>query len=430
MARPLTWTNWAGNQTASPVAIEQPRTEEELAAVVRFARRNGQTVKAVGTGHSFTDAACTTGRLVRLDQYAGIVSIDAAKAQVTVQAGMALTALNDLLDARGLAMANLGDIAYQTVSGAIATSTHGTGVTLGGLATTVIGMRVVDGEGTVRELDEQALSVARVGVGALGIVSTVTLQVVPSFNLRVVNEPMRLDAVLENLDAHVADNDHFEFFWVPHTGWALTKSNNRTTDSLSPRPRWREIRDDYLVENYAFGAVCRVGRRLPHLTPRLAKALPSSGRVSFVDKSYRVFASPRLVKFTEMEYSIPSEACAEALNRVRAFVKAEGIQLSFPVEVRFTAGDDIALSTASGSVPRCYIAVHMYQGMDNTKYFRGVEAIMNDYAGRPHWGKMHFQTATALGDRYPRWAEFHTLRDELDPDRVFANAYTDRVFGR
>lgn len=430
MARPLKWTNWAGNQSAAPAAIDHPQTEDELCAILRVAVREGQTVKAVGTGHSFTDAACTTGRLLALDRYTDVLSIDPKTAQVTVQAGIALTTLNEALDQRGFAMPNLGDIAYQTISGAIATATHGTGVKLGGLATTVVGMRMVLGDGTVRDLTAAELKVARVGVGALGIISTVTLQVVPSFNLEVVNEPMRLDAVLADLDTHVRNNDHFEFFWVPHTGWALTKTNNRTTASLTPRPRWREIRDDYVMENFAFGAVCRAGRRFPKATPRLAKALPSSGRVTYIDKSFRVFASPRLVKFTEMEYSIPAEACAEALNRVRAFVKDEGLQLSFPVEVRFTAPDDIAVSTASGDSPRCYIAVHVYQGMDNSVYFRGVERIMDDYAGRPHWGKMHFQTADTLRDRYPRWGEFQALRDAFDPERRFANTYTDRVFGR
>jgi L-gulonolactone oxidase len=251
---------------------------------------------------------------------------------------------------------------------------------------------------------------------------------VPAFHLRAVNEPMRLDAVLAELDTHVDGNDHFEFFWVPHTGWALTKRNNRTTDPRAPRPRWKQWWDQIALENYAFGAVCRVGRRRPQWTPRLARALPASGRQEFVDRSDLVFASPRLVRFYEMEYEIPREACAEALNRVRAFVKEAGLMLSFPVEVRFTAADDIPLSTGYGR-PNAYIAVHVFEGMPYEQYFSGVEAIMDDYDGRPHWGKLHFQTAETLEPRYPEWDRFQMVRRRLDPDGRFANAYTRRVLG-
>jgi L-gulono-1,4-lactone dehydrogenase len=260
-------------------------------------------------------------------------------------------------------------------------------------------------------------------------VSQYTLGVVPSFHLHVTNQPMKLDRVLGELDDHVENNDHFEFFWVPHTKWALTKSNNRTTDPLKPRTRRQELLNDYVFENAAFGVACRVGKLRPSLIPRLATAVPSSGKVSFVDKSYRVFVSPRLVKFVEMEYSIPFEACAEALNRIRDFIEREGLLISFPVEVRVTSGDNLGLSTASGAGRRCYIAVHVYKGTDETGYFKGVESIMNDYGGRPHWGKMHYQTADTLAGRYEHWDDVQRLRDRLDPNRVFANAYTNRVFG-
>jgi len=276
--------------------------------------------------------------------------------------------------------------------------------------------------------EAEVFHAARVGVGALGLISTVTLQAVPAFHLRAVNEPMRVDAVLADLDAFVDGNDHFEFFWVPHTGWALTKRNNRTTEPLAPRKRWKQWWDQIAMENYAFGAVCRVGRLRPQWTPRLARALPGSGRQEFVDRSDRVFASPRLVRFYEMEYEIPREACAEALTRVRAFVKESGLMLSFPVEVRFTAPDDIPLSTGYGR-PNAYIAVHVFEGTPYERYFRGVERIMDDYGGRPHWGKLHFQSAETLAPRYPEWDRFRMVRRRLDPEGRFANAYTKRVLG-
>ena len=427
-----TWTNWAGNQVARPVAIEHPASEDDLVRIVKEAAAAGQRVKVVGSGHSFTDIACTDGRLVVLDRYTEVLNVDTAKYRVTVQAGLTLSALNDELDRRGLAMANLGDIAYQTVAGATSTATHGTGVLLTGLAAQIVAMRLVVADGSVIECDAEheaeVFHCARVGLGALGIVSTVALQVMPAFNLRVVNEPVRVDTVVEELDARVEGNDHFEFFWVPHTGWALTKSNNRTTDALQPKARFKAWFDGIVVENHAFNAVCRVGKMHPAWIPKLAKALPSQGRVTHVDKSYRVFASPRLVKFYEMEYSIPRVACGEALTRVRNLVKERGFLLNFPVEVRFSAADDIPLSTGYGE-QRAYIAVHVFRGMEHRPYFAGVEEIMNSYGGRPHWGKLHFQSAVTLRDRYPEWDRFQAVRHRLDPEGRFANAYTDRVLG-
>jgi FAD-linked oxidoreductase len=426
------WRNWAGNQTAAPVAIHHPAEEDEIAAVVKQAAAHGITVKAAGTGHSFTAAAVTEGRLIELDRFTRVLDVDTDRYRATVQAGITLEALNEVLEERGLAFPNLGDIAYQTVAGATSTATHGTGRALPGLAAQIVAMRIVTGDGSVMSCsaDEQpeVFHCARVGVGALGIVSAVTVQLVPSFHLHAVNEPMRLDAVLGDLDALVDQNDHFEFFWVPHTGWALTKRNNRTTEALAPRPRVKQWWDQMAMENHAFGVVCRIGRARPEWIPRLARALPASGRQEYVDRSYKVFASPRRVRFYEMEYELPREACAEALTRIRRFVDDEGLLLSFPVEVRFTAADDIPLSTGYGRA-NAYIAVHVFEGTEYDAYFHGVERIMDDYGGRPHWGKLHFQSAETLAPRYPEWDRFQAVRRRIDPEGRFANPYTRRLFG-
>jgi L-gulono-1,4-lactone dehydrogenase len=427
------WHNWARNQVARPQAIEHPANEDELVAIVKRAAAGGGRVKVVGSGHSFTPTALTDGVLVELDRFGRVLHIDTERMQVTVEAGITIAELNEQLDARGLAMPNLGDIAYQTISGAISTSTHGTGAGLTGIAAQAAGMRLVTGDGSVvscsRDDEGEVFSAARVGVGALGAISSVTLDVVPAFNLAVREAPERLDELLADLDHHVDGNDHFEFFWVPHTGWALTKRNNRTTGPLAPMSKFSHWRSKVLMENYAFGAVCYVGRARPQWIPKLAKALPSSGPNEYTDKSYKVFASPRIVRFYEMEYAIPREACAEALNRVRKFVADEQLLLNFPVEVRFTAPDDIPLSTASGRAS-AYIAIHVFQKMEYDRYFRGVEAIMNDYGGRPHWGKLHFQNAASLRARYPRWDAFVAVRDRIDPDGRFTNDYLRTVLGR
>ena len=428
-----TWRNWAGNQKASPVSIDAPRSVAELAALVASASEQGQKVKAVGSGHSFTSAAATNGRMIRLENLSGILHVDRATCRVTVGAGTRLSELNTLLDAEGLALANLGDIAYQTVAGAISTSTHGTGKALTGLAGQVVAMKLVNGLGEIIECSQSVnphiFDVARVSVGALGVITEYTLQAVPSFRLRALEQPMRLDEVLENAHDLASTNDHFEFFWIPHTKWALTKRNNRTEDELQPLPRVKGWIEKTFMENYAFGAVCRIGRARPSLIPRLATALPSSGSREYVDQSFKIFASPRIVRFYEMEHALPVEALVPALKEIRAMVDRKGYLLNFPVEVRFTKGDDVPLSTAYGR-DSAYIAVHVYKGMECQPFFRDVEDILRAYDARPHWGKMHYREADELSKLYPRWDEFITLRNQLDPQRTFSNAYSDTVFGK
>ena len=429
----LHWKNWAGNQQCTPERIERPATEQGLVRIVKQAAAAGQRVKVVGSGHSFTGIALTDGRLVKLDDYRRVLSIDREKQTASVQAGITIARLSEQLDKQGLALENLGDINYQSISGAISTATHGTGRALGGIATQVTALRLITGDGSIvdcsADKEPDIFSAARVGLGALGIISTVTLRCVKAFNLRAVEMPERVDQVLERLDENIETNDHFEFFWVPDTGWALTKRNQRTTAPLATRGLLKEFRDDILVSNFAFEALCRIGRLRPSLIPRVARALPQTGRTEYVDKSYRVFSSSRMVRFYEMEYGIPAEAALEAFNRVRTFLKQSGLVPIFPVEVRFTKGDDIPLSTASGR-DSCYIAVHVFEGMQYQQYFEAVEDIMNDYGGRPHWGKLHFQTAETLAPRYPQWDEFQRIRALLDQEGRFSNPYLDRVLGR
>jgi L-gulono-1,4-lactone dehydrogenase len=424
----LKWTNWAGNQTARPMQRLTPTTLDDLTTGVRAAISRGQRLRAVGSGHSFTAAAIADDVLIDLAAYDSVVRADRATGLVTVQSGMKLSTLTKHLDHLQLAMPNMGDIAYQTISGAISTGTHGTGSLLTGIAGQVRALRLITGTGEDVTLTGDDLATGVVGLGALGIITEVTLQCVPAFSLHVVNEPMKVAKALDRFEELWTINDHFEFYWVPHTKWALTKSNNRTDRPHTPRSRLGGVVNDYLLENVAFGASVKLGNLRPNLIPRLATALPSSGRVEFVDTSHRVFTSPRLVKFLEMEYAIPVESVPAALNEVMAMVDKNAHNISFPVEVRTASADRIALSTASGRASG-YIAVHMAKGADHTAYFRDVESIMRAYEGRPHWGKMHTQQADELSKRYTHFDSFLRLRDRLDPHRLMANRYTDSVIG-
>ncbi|MDP1819475.1 MAG: D-arabinono-1,4-lactone oxidase [Acidimicrobiales bacterium] len=426
------WTNWAGNQACAPVAIRQPSSEAELVGIVKEAAAAGQRVKCVGAGHSFTPIACTDGIMVDLRRYGRLLGHDPEARTVTVEAGITLSALCDELDQRNLALENMGDIAYQSIAGAAATATHGTGWHFGNISSRIVALRLIAGDGSIvvasAEENPEVLAAARVGVGALGIVSQVTLQAVLAFRLHAIEEPMLVDELLADFDGYMSSADHVEFYWVPHTAWALTKRNRRTDEPAEPRGRIKELVDDTLLPNVAFGALCRIGRRRPSLIPRLAKILPSTGRTEYTDRSDHVFTSPRRVHFYEMEYAVPRDVIPEALNRVRRLVDEVGIQLSFPVEVRVVAPDDIPLSTAYGRATG-YIAVHVYQGTPYDAYFQGVERIMDSYGGRPHWGKMHFQRAETLAERYPRWDDFQAVRRRLDPEGRFSNQYLERTLG-
>jgi len=427
------WTNWGGNQSCAPAAVIEPRTEEEIVAAVKQAAERGQKVKVTASGHSFTDIACTDGVMLKLEAYNRVLAVDAEKMQVTVEAGITINALCEELARRGMAQPNLGDIGYQTISGAISTATHGTGATLTNISSQVVNMRLVLADGSVLEVaadkDLATFKAAQVGLGALGVISTVTLQCVPQFRLHAVEDPRNIDDILDNFEQLVAENDHFEAYWMTHTDRGIALMNNRTDEPLKPKGRVSGYIDDVLLENYAFGLVCRVGKLRPAWFPALnrfeAKLLSHS---EFIDRSDRVFINPRLVHFVEMEYALPRAALPAAVREVRAMIERLGLNISFPVELRAVAPDDITLSTAHGR-ETSYVAVHVFRGMPYEEYFREVEAIMRGHEGRPHWGKMHYRTAADLRPAYPKWDDFIAVRDRLDPERRFANAYLDRVLG-
>jgi FAD-linked oxidoreductase len=436
-----TWRNWARNQSADPARVQTPTSLEAAVEVIARARAEGLRVKAVGSGHSFTDVAVTDGMQVRLDGFDGIISCDAASGLVTVGAGTPLHRLNPALEARGLSMSNLGDIDRQTISGAISTGTHGTGARLGGLATQVRGLHVVLADGSVVEcsdtVDPDLYAAARVGLGAFGLITAVTLQCEPLFRLTAVEAPMPLEEVLEDFDVLADGNDHFEFYWFPHTDVALTKRNNRVAagvlgpaDPAPPSyPSWRSWVDDELLANGAFGVLQRFTTLVPAAIPEVnSLAARSLSARTFTDVSHRVFVSPRRVRFREMEYAVPRESVTEVVRGIRGWIESSGARISFPIEVRVAAADDVWLSTAYGRETG-YVAVHSYYRTPYQPYFDAVEAIATGVGGRPHWGKLHHLDAGRLRGRYPRFDDALAVRDAVDPGRVFANAYTARVLG-
>lgn len=433
--RSIEWSNWAGTESTRLARIATPRSEEEVAEEIVKARDRGLRVKALGAGHSFTGVAVTDGLQLRLGGLTGVTTLDATRGEATVRAGTSLRVLNEELAQLGLALPNLGDIDRQSIAGALGTGTHGTGLRLTGLTGGVRGLRIVLADGSVvdcsAEHEPQLFEAARLGLGALGVVTEVTIAVVPAFMLHAVERPEPLAAVLERLDHDIETNDHFEFYWYPHTVRTLTKRNNRVDAGTAarPLPRWRSYLDDELLSNRAYELLNRLATRVPRTTKPIsavsARALTAR---EYVDASHKVFITDRDVRFREAEWAFPRAALADVLGELKTWVDTHDELISFPVECRVAAADDVWLSTAYER-ESCYIAVHRYHRQAKGAYFDAFEAIATEHGGRPHWGKMHSRDADFLRGAYPRLGDFLAVRDRVDPVRIFGNPYLERVLG-
>ena len=371
-----------------------------------------------------------------------MLDVDRSSGLVRVQGGITIRELSRQLATHGLAMENLGDIDVQSIAGAISTATHGTGARLRNISAQVAELTLVLADGStlrcaeerrLRDLPRRARGPRRARRDRRGHAPLRA----PRSPCAASTLPHHSHETLARFEELALSNDHFEFFVFPHADTALTRTNNRTDQPPRPRGRVSAYANDVLLTNHAFELLCRTGRRFPRRIPQLNRLVTRlAGAATRVDRSDRIFASPRLVRFTEMEYALPRAVTPEAVNRIMALVageelgsgRASGFAVPFPIEVRTVAPDDALLSTAAGR-DSGFVAVHMYRGMAWEPYFRAVEAIMDELGGRPHWGKRHFQTAATLRPRYPDWDRFQAVRARLDPEGRFANAWTDRILG-
>jgi FAD-linked oxidoreductase len=431
-----TWRNWSGLESATPTREATPADIGDVVAEVRRAAETGSTVKMVGTGHSFTAISAPEATMLRPQGLTGIVGVDREAMTVTARAGTPLKELNAALEALGLSLHNMGDIAEQTLGGAISTGTHGTGGVAAGLAAQVVGLELVTGTGeplTATPTDNaDVLDVARLGLGALGILTTITFRVEPLFVLEAVEEPFGWDEALASYDEITAHADHVDMYWFPHTDRLQIKQNFRRGTDLSvakPLSRRQVLLDDRFLQNTVFGAATAVLNLVPAAIPRFNRlgARLLSDR-TYSDVAHRVFVAERNVVFREMEYAVPRAAGLDVLRECRRALDASDLRISFPIEIRVAPADNVPLSTASGR-DSFYLAFHTHRDAEHRDYFALLEPILRAHEGRPHWGKVHTMTREDLAPAYPRFAEFLAMRDRLDPQRVFANAYLRRVLG-
>ena len=426
------WNNWSGSVRFSPQQVVFPGSEEEIAGLLTQAAKAGHKIRVVGAAHSFTPLVETNDVLVSLDKLQGLISADRTNMRATVWAGTRLKALGALLHAEGMGMENLGDIDVQSIAGALSTGTHGTGPQFGTLATQLRAVTLIDGKGELRtfrqENDHDYFRAAQVALGTLGIITRVELQTVPAYKLHYVSSKSTLEGVLGQLEDYKQRNRNFEFYWFPFSQTVQTKELNTT--ELAPLThgfgRWF---NDIVMENGVFSVISNISRFVPGTSRSMSKLSAwgvSAGKN--IAWSHQVFATPRLVRFHEMEYNIPQQHFPEAIREIAATIEKKLFRVHFPLECRWVKGDDILISPAHGR-ESAYIAVHMYKGMPYKEYFAALEAILKGYEGRPHWGKMHTMTATELRARYPRWDDFQKIRAELDPEGRFLNPYLERLFG-
>jgi FAD/FMN-containing dehydrogenase len=369
----------------------------------------------------------------------GVVGVDRDAMTVTAYAGTQLKVLNAELERHGLSLHNMGDIAEQTLAGAVSTGTHGTGGIAAGIAAQLTGFQLATGTGELLDASADVradlFELGRVGLGALGILTTLTFAVEPVFLLEAQEQPMSWDEALGSFDDMVAQSHHCDMYWFPHTDRMLTKRNTRLAADVSearPVGRLRGWVDDELLSNTVFGALTAAANLAPAVIPRMnqvsARALSAR---TYSDVAHRVFTSPRRVVFREMEYAVPRAAGLDALREARRAVERSDWRISFPVELRVAPADDVALSTTYDR-DSFYLAFHTHHRSDwrtHSAYLETMEAIMRAHDGRPHWGKLHSRWVDDLASAYPRFGEFLALRDRLDPDRLFTNDYLRRVLG-
>lgn len=426
------WRNWSGSVTSNPAEYQEPGTLGEIITLVQRCSAEGKTIRVVGSGHSFSPLVATDSVLVSLDRYSGLEQINHEACTATVKAGTKLKALGELLFAEELAQENLGDINEQSIAGAISTGTHGTGIAFGSISTQVIGLTLVTGKGEIVTCSETENSLlfkaARVSLGVLGIIVSVTLRLIPAYTLRIDIKKKSLTDCLTHLDDYNRENRHFEFHFLPYTDTVQAKLTNISQDAPTGKSVMRWF-NEYALENGALWLLSAFNRQFPRMSERVCKTMAALITDSTgISPAHDIFATARLVKFQEMEYSLPAHNFKPALRELDEMIRRERIKVHIPIECRFAHGDDISLSPSFGR-DSAFIAIHMFKGMAYQPYFKLAEAIFRRYEGRPHWGKMHTLTANELRPLYPEWREFQSQRDLYDPERVFSSAYIRSILG-
>lgn len=420
---------WSGAHRWTPRHLVVPRDEGEVLTGIGLARNNRIPLRVIGGGHSFTPLAATDGVAMTLDAHRGLVHADPATGLVTLRGGTRLWEIAELLDPYGLALPVMGDIDRQSIAGAIQTGTHGTGTRFTGFSGMVRGLRLALADGSVVEASadrERVLfEAARLGLGTIGVVLEVTLACVPVYRLDLVESTEEIEPTVRTYLQSSSNTDHQEFFWFPRTARATVRTSRRVAqDTPRQRPhRVAEIIQQEVLGNAAWDLLCRGAAVVPGLSrpaAELASRLFAGPRV--VDDSASVFTAPRRVRFQESEWAIPAHRFEDAFEALRTRFEDERVRVTFPLEVRRAAADDVWLSTAYGR-DTVYLAAHRYHREEAGPYLLMVQRTLAPFGARPHWGKQHWLGRRELSALYPRFEDFRAARETADPDGVLLTGY-------
>ena len=399
------WTNWVGNQSFTPRVMVAARTEAEVHLEVAEAASRGYGVKVAGTGHSFTPIVETDGVLLDLREMRGIRKIDKDGFLVTAGPGTTIAEYGRELWDEGLSLSNQGDIDAQTIAGAIATATHGSGRHLPNFSAVVEGVRLVDGTGEVIEISRQTnsdlLPAAQTSIGVLGVMTEITVKVVPAYNLHARTDIMRFDEVMERFDSDIEDYRHFGLFWMPTDESGLLYNLEGAAA------------DDCLVKRYrAFDA----GESPPELL--------SHERFGPAHRIYPMVYDPN---FHEVEYFLPLANARDILGQMRRLMR-RWLPLSvYPLEVRVVA-EDQAWMSPNYQRDNLVVSISGEPGTEYWPYLQACDNLFSEFGGRPHWGKLHFMTSGRVAQLFPRYEDFVKVRRRLDPGGVFLNDHTRALF--
>jgi len=432
---PVPHRTWSGAQRWTPQQVLTPGSEEEVLDAIALARTLGTTLRVVGGGHSFTPLAATDGVLVSLDRHRGLVAADPTTGLVTLRGGTRLWEVAGLLAPHGLALEIMGDIDRQSIAGAIQTGTHGTGADFTGFSGTVRALRLALADGSVVETspqrDPDLFHAARLGLGAIGVVLEVTLQCVPRYRLALTEATRPLAETVGGFLAQSSAVDHHEFFWFPCTDRATVRSSTRLpADAPVHRPgRAADLLQREVLGNGAWELLCRAASTVPALSRPVGEIASRVFAGSpMTDDSAAVYAAPRRVRFHESEWAIPAERFEEAFAALRRRFEQERVRVTFPLEIRRAAADDVWLSTAHGR-DTVYLAAHRYHREDPGPYLLLVQRTLAPFAARPHWGKMHWLGARELRALHPRLADFTAVRAAADPQGLLLTPYLRHLLG-
>jgi len=430
MGQAQAFTNWSKTHRSNPESYFQPTSEEGIVELVKQAGSSGKKIRLVGAGHSWSSIVCTDSWLVNLDRLNAVVKIDRQSKQVTVQAGMRLKELNELLSLNKLALQNLGSISEQSVAGVISTATHGSSVNYGILATQLLAFTLVDGNGVVHKVDpsQVALWGARVSLGCLGIITEVTLQCRAAFDLKEHAYPVPLKELDKSMLDLAKANEYFKIWWFPHVGVAQVYTYNETAEGRMNHNGFVRWLDDNFLAKHVFTLILAIGKIWPALIPffnRFIRILKFNEEVR-IDRSDKVLNLPMPPIHNEMEWAIDARDAPLAFERVRTMIAARNLKVNFILEIRFVKGDDCMLSPCH-SRDSAFIGAYHAGEKGWKAYVEGFEEIMRKLDGRPHWGKHFTFNKNEIRSLYPQLEAFNEVRSRLDPNQIFVNKFIQRT---